>query len=217
MPRGSQELTAARREEIVDACAELYRTMGFNEITLRDIGEKTSFGRTAIYNYFQTKEEIFLALLCREYGLWTDDLAAIGAEGGPLGPEGFADALAQTLEKRGCMLKLLCMNLYDMEGASRLENLARFKAAYRRALETLDGRLAACFPAMGAQDRQGFCYAFFPFLFGVYPYAAVTEKQKKAMEMAGLRPSPGSIHTLVSGLARQLLAPWGAAAQSGDT
>ena len=65
MPKGSEELTLARREEIVNACAALYETMGFKEITIRDIGEKTSFTRTSIYNYFQTKEEIFLALFQR--------------------------------------------------------------------------------------------------------------------------------------------------------
>ena len=56
MPRGSEELTNARKEEIINACAELYWTMGFREITIRDIGAKTSFTRTSIYNYCQTKE-----------------------------------------------------------------------------------------------------------------------------------------------------------------
>ena len=77
MPKGSEELTLARREEIVNACAALYETMGFKEITIRDIGEKTSFTRTSIYNYFQTKEEIFLALFQREYELWREDLEAV--------------------------------------------------------------------------------------------------------------------------------------------
>ena len=67
MPKGSEELTHARKEEIIDACAALYETMGFRDITIRDIGAKTSFTRTSIYNYFQTKEEIFLALLQREH------------------------------------------------------------------------------------------------------------------------------------------------------
>ena len=70
MPRGSEELTNARRDEIITACAALYETMGFRDITIRDIGEKTSFTRTSIYNYFQTKEEIFLALFQREYERW---------------------------------------------------------------------------------------------------------------------------------------------------
>ena len=40
MPKGSEELINARKEEIIDACASLYETMGFNEITIRSIGKK---------------------------------------------------------------------------------------------------------------------------------------------------------------------------------
>ena len=74
MPKGSPELTEARREEIINACEKLYQTMSFKEITIKEIGNVTSFTRTSIYNYFQTKEEIFLALLQREYELWIASL-----------------------------------------------------------------------------------------------------------------------------------------------
>ena len=130
MPKGSEELTNARKEEIINACASLYETMGFKDITIQDMGNKTSFTRTSIYNYFRTKEEIFLALLQREHEAWAADLDGITEQHQDLSGEEFADALARTLEKRGCMLKLMSMNLYDMEGNSRLENLADFKKAY---------------------------------------------------------------------------------------
>ena len=54
MPKGSPELTAARKEEIISACEKLYQTMSFKDITLKEIGKETSFTRTSIYNYFQT-------------------------------------------------------------------------------------------------------------------------------------------------------------------
>ena len=62
MPKGSPQLTAARKEEIVNACERLYQTLSFKDITLKEIGNETSFSRPTIYNYFETKEEIFLAL-----------------------------------------------------------------------------------------------------------------------------------------------------------
>ena len=77
MPKVTQEKTNARKEEIVNACAKLYETTSFKDMTLKDIGKATSFTRTSIYNYFQTKEEIFLALLQREYDLWNEDLTGI--------------------------------------------------------------------------------------------------------------------------------------------
>ena len=43
MPKGSEELTNARKDEIISACAALYETMSFRDITLREIGARTSF------------------------------------------------------------------------------------------------------------------------------------------------------------------------------
>ena len=77
MPKGSPELTASRKEEIVSAFEKLYQTMSFKEITIKEIGAVTSFTRTSIYNYFQTKEEIFLALMQREYEHWAAEMNAL--------------------------------------------------------------------------------------------------------------------------------------------
>ena len=39
-------------------------------------------------------------------------------------------------------------------------------------------------PEMNEAGRQQFLYAFFPFIYGIYPYTSVTEKQKAAMAQA---------------------------------
>ena len=67
MAKQSLELIAQRKSEIIAACEALYRTKGSREVTIKDISTETSFSRPSIYNYFETKEEIFLALLTREY------------------------------------------------------------------------------------------------------------------------------------------------------
>ena len=54
MSRGSPQLTEARKDEIIHACATLYETKGFKEITLKDIGAATTLTRTGIYLYFET-------------------------------------------------------------------------------------------------------------------------------------------------------------------
>lgn len=205
MPKGSEELTNARKEEIIDACASLYETMGFRDITIRDIGAKTSFTRTSIYNYFHTKEEIFLALLQREHEEWIADVDQIAGRHEELSIEAFADALARTLEKRGCMLKLMSMNLYDMEVNSRLENLVDFKKSYADALRAVTCCLEKFFPSMTAGGVQEFLYALFPFLFGVYPYAFHTQKQLEAMQLAHVHYVPHSVYELVKPFVARLL------------
>ena len=43
---------------------------------------------------------------------------------------------------------------------------------------------------------QSFIYLFFPFMFGIYPYTAVTDKQRSAMEEAGVDYVYQSTYTL---------------------
>ena len=206
MPRGSEELTNARREEIVRACASLYETMSFKDITIKEIGAATSFTRTSIYNYFQTKEEIFLALLQQEYEKWVADLDEVRKQSETLTNEELAQALAHSLEKRVLLLKLMSMNHYDMEENSRQERLVEFKVSYGNSIRALDRFLIKFRPEMDNEDRQQFLYAFFPFLFGVYPYTVVTDKQQEAMEKAGVNFVYMSISEMVYTCVRRLLA-----------
>lgn len=184
MPKGSPELTQARKDEIVAACEQLYQTMSFKEITLKEIGEVTSFTRTSIYNYFHTKEEIFLALLKREYELWIDELQMIMKENERLTRIAFAEKTATSLEHRQQLLKIMSMNMYDMEENTRMENLIEFKAVYGKSLQIFADMVAKFFPKTRAEERQTFIYQFFPFIYGIYPYTAVTDKQREAMKEA---------------------------------
>ena len=186
MKKGTPEQIAQKREEIINACEQLYRTMSFREITLKEIGSITSFSRPTIYNYFETKEEIFLALFKREYDRWNAQLLAILEENDQLTKAQLADRIAQSLAERQQLLKLLSMNNYDMEANSRQELLTIFKQSYGRSLELMNTLLEKFCPEMSAADIRNFIYTFFPFMFGIYPYAEVTDKQKAAMQEAGI-------------------------------
>ncbi|WP_173328403.1 TetR family transcriptional regulator [Ruminococcus flavefaciens] len=202
MPKGSPELTASRREEIINACEKLYETMSFKEITIKEIGAVTSFTRTSIYNYFQTKEEIFLALMQREYELWAQELSALSEEKDSMTAVDFADTLAKSLEKRQQLLKLLAMNHYDMEENSRAERLTDFKVAYGASLDAVRACLQKFFPNT---DAESFIFVFFPFLFGVYPYTFATEKQLTAMREAKVDFKMHSIYEIIYSCVMQLL------------
>lgn len=205
MPKVTREQTNARRDEIINACAQLYETTSFKDLTLKDVGSATSFTRTSIYNYFQTKEEIFLALLEREYDLWNDDLTAISEENERLSADEFADRLARSLEKRERLLKIMSMNHYDLESSSRMENLTRFKRAYGKSLQLVARCVEKFFPDMGADEVQNFIYVFFPFMFGIYPYTNVTEKQREAMKNADADYVFMSVYEIAFSCVRTLL------------
>ena len=202
MPKGSPELTASRKEEIINACEKLYQTMSFKEITIKDIGAVTSFTRTSIYNYFQTKEEIFLALMQREYELWAAEVNTLAEEHNTMSANDFAAAMAHSLEKHEQLLKLLAMNHYDMEENSRPERLAEFKTAYGASLDAVRACVKKFFPET---DCESFIFVFFPFLFGVYPYSVATQKQLDAMREAGMKFKMHSIYEIIYSCVMQLL------------
>ena len=205
MPKGSPERTRARKEEIIAACETLYQTMGFKEITIKDIADETTFSRPSIYNYFETKEEIFLALLQKEYERWCADLEEAIRSRERMTREEIAGVLARSLEKRAQMLKLMSMNHFDMEANSRMERLVPFKTAFGNSIRTVDRLLQKFLPEMGQGERQEFLYAFFPFTYGIYPYAVVTEKQREAMERAEVGYVSHSIYSLAYLCAKKLL------------
>ena len=191
------KLADERKDEIINACEELYQTKSFKEITLKDISEKTTFSRPSIYNYFQTKEEIFLALLKREYERLLKDLEDIYVKNDKLEKQEFAKQIALSIEKREQLLKLLSMNLYDMEANSRMDQLVDFKKSYGESLKSIKKCLDKFFKSMKEKEKEKFIFSFFPLMYGIYPYTHATDKQKEAMKNAGVPFKFFSIYEMV--------------------
>ena len=190
------DIAAKRKEEIVSACEKLYKSMSFRDITIKDIAKETTFTRASIYNYFETKEEIFLSLYEKEYYIWNDDLEEILSSVKKFTKSSFADKIAKTLEKRVMLLKLMAMNNYDMEENSRLECLISFKIAYLKTINTFSKLLSKFNPLLSKKEIDDIIYMFYPFIYALYPYSHVTKKQMMAMEKAGHKWNENTIYKL---------------------
>ena len=88
------------------------------------------------------------------------------------------------------------MNNYYMEANSRQEMLNTFKQSYGRSMHLMCMLLTKFCPDMSVTDIQNFIYTFYPFMFGIYPYTAVTEKQRVAMKEAGINYVYQSVYEL---------------------
>ena len=194
----TREKPEVREEEILAACEKLYERMNFRDVTLKEIGARTSFSRPSIYNYFQSKEEIFLRLFEREYLLWCGELEAI-AEGSVAAAE-LPEKLARSLENRPLMLKLLADNiygsLYAIEENSREERLVSFEKAYGKSILLIDLILKKAFPERSELQRKKTRGVVLEFLQGIYSYASVTQKQIEMMRLAGIEFEQRSIYEL---------------------
>lgn len=62
-PRLTEERKEERGQQILDAAKRVFARKGYGAATLKDIIEETGMSRGWIYLYYQTKEEIFEAVL----------------------------------------------------------------------------------------------------------------------------------------------------------
>ena len=194
-----------RRNEIIFAAEKLYKKMGFKDITIKDIAKETTFTRASIYNYYETKEEIFLDLYTKEYVKWVEELEILLDSKEKLTKKIFIEYVSRSLEKREQLLKLMSMNNYDMEANSRIEFLVEFKKAFINGINIFSKLLYKYNKKYINDSVDRVIYSFFPFIYGLYPYSHVTSKQKKAMEKAGHKWQKNTIYKLTYNFLNEIL------------
>jgi AcrR family transcriptional regulator len=77
VPKVTEEHRARRREEILDAARRCFSRYGYEGATVARLEAETGLSRGAIFNYFERKEDIFVALVERDSErigrIWVED------------------------------------------------------------------------------------------------------------------------------------------------
>jgi AcrR family transcriptional regulator len=63
MPRSSREKSAETRSHIIEAAYQLFVDKGYNATPLREISQQAGVTVGAVYNHFDTKEDIWVAVI----------------------------------------------------------------------------------------------------------------------------------------------------------
>ena len=97
-----------RQQQILDAAAAVIIRQGYDKTTMSDIAEEAGASRGTVYLYFKGKEELFEALLYREYmqysQIWLENIE-VDPHGGTLG--GFCRALFHAVNRRRLMAAIM--------------------------------------------------------------------------------------------------------------
>jgi AcrR family transcriptional regulator len=83
MPKGirlTEEEQSLRRREIFNAAVSLFLEQGFQETSMREIAEAAGMGKSSLYDYFRTKDEILLFVIEEETGILTKQAQAIASQ-----------------------------------------------------------------------------------------------------------------------------------------
>ena len=65
-----------KQTRILDAAAELFASRPFHKVLLSDVAKAASVGKGTLYLYFESKDELYLAVLFREFAGLVDRLRA---------------------------------------------------------------------------------------------------------------------------------------------
>lgn len=90
----------ARRNLILDAAERLFVEKGYAETSISDIAARADFSRTSVYQYFASKEEIYLRILDRYTDLLTKRVTRATANSSPV-----PDKIAAFLEQIRAIIK----------------------------------------------------------------------------------------------------------------
>jgi TetR/AcrR family transcriptional regulator, transcriptional repressor of aconitase len=78
MPKISEERKAERREQILDGAQRAFARYGFEGATVNRLEAEIGLSRGAIFNYFQSKDDLFIELCRRD----AERMSALFVEGG---------------------------------------------------------------------------------------------------------------------------------------
>jgi AcrR family transcriptional regulator len=144
-PEQKQQRYAA----ILDAARELALRDGVGAVSLADIAAQVGMHKSALLNYFETREEIFLRLAETEFGEWAAGALAALSTAGPE-PREVAEVLANSVADRPLFCQLLLYTPLTLERNVSLDVVRAYKLAIKRSMQELLPALQRALPALDA-------------------------------------------------------------------
>lgn len=182
----TQEQIINRQEEIIHACDVLFSQSGYDGVNFKAISKMTSFTRPSIYNYYQTKDEILLDLLKQEMLHWQADFLDIMNSTSSMTKEQYSISITKSLQAHDKMLKLLSILFIFLEKNSRIEKIADFKKTVFYIFGTINESVNKYFPNASKKAKDTFTSVLFPYILGLHPMTYLSEKQLRAVQLAGV-------------------------------
>lgn len=129
-----------RRGTILDAADVHFREAGFEAFSMARLAKRAGVAKGTLYLYFETREEVLLALLHAKLERWVGELGTLLEPG--LADEAFVTGLFDAAHEDPTLLPLL-MRLDDViEHNISMEHLIASKRALGRLIESLAGQVS---------------------------------------------------------------------------
>ncbi|WP_127505576.1 TetR/AcrR family transcriptional regulator [Actinoplanes solisilvae] len=143
----SAEAKHHRERAILEAARTLAATRSVREVTLTDVAAEVGLHKSAMLRYFETREQIFLALTAEGWRDWSADVRASWRSAAP------EVVLARSLASRPLFCDLLAQAPLNLERNVSLDAVRDYKRTALAAVGAVVGDLREAF---GLEEEQAY-------------------------------------------------------------
>ncbi len=173
------------RKDIIQATEKLYKKNGYEYVNLLRVSKLTHLSRPSIYNYYHSKEEIFLDILLREYNNFGGQIKK-GLCKKKLDKGEVAETLATVILKNLYLLELISSYENAIEENSSIEHLKEYRDSWEEGFyKDFMEAFSFQFPESSKDDRDQFLNLFTASLYGIYPIICPSEERVSALKERG--------------------------------
>jgi len=178
-----------RVDEILEGAAGVFLTVPYEKVTMQMIAGKAGFTRSNLYRYFNTREEIFLALFIRDVNTWAGEFSeAFYDETRPAESlETFAARWTEILCRQNRLLRLTPLLTMTLENNTSEEVYRRTKLAIRDKTAEMIPKIQNLIPALSSDQIFDFLLFHQALLAGGWPMTQYTDMQLKVLHEIGMQ------------------------------
>ena len=105
-----------RRQHILKSAAALFETTSYDQLSMLAVARSSGLAKGTVYLYFNTKEELFLALVDDAFGRWFAELqqrleTLPAGSDSPVHIAAFASSISESLQQHGILHTVLEYNI----------------------------------------------------------------------------------------------------------
>lgn len=180
------EQKEVRRNAILDAARALFSELKYEEISLNAIAREAGISKPNVYNYFASREEIFLAIFEVEHGRFVERLLTrLKRLRGKEMVSGIARVWTETAIEHPEFMELLPQLAISLEENSSVEQLVAFKKVTDENSIALIHELARIHPELDAETWGSVVSLAACLMTGLWPFTTPSDHVREAKEKAG--------------------------------
>ena len=175
-----------RQKQILSAVSDLMDQLSYNEITLNMIASKLEFSRANISHYYQSKEEIFLALFIEDGQALSENLMNEERLKEHLTIEQFALVFSDNIKNHINFLRIGSILTTVIELNIHTDKLVTYKNLMFQQMEEIAKVLMNQYLFLNTKDKaMRVVRILYNYMAGLFPRTNLTSSNKEAITKSG--------------------------------